>query len=366
MASTYSNLKIQLMTTGENSGTWGNVTNVNLGTAIEEAIVGSADVTFSSGTVTLALTDSNASQTARNLRLNLTGTSGGAQNLIVPGIEKVYLVNNGCADAITVKNASGTGIAVPAGKTMWVYNTGSNVVDAVTHLTSLTLASALPTASGGTGSTSTTYCNLQANVTGTLPVVNGGTGVTGSTGTGSVVLSASPTFTGTPAAPTASAGTNTTQIATTAFVLANGIPSGVITMWSGSIASIPSGWLLCDGTNSTPDLRNRFVVGAGNIYAVGATGGSANATLVSHNHTATSSVTDPQHNHTTFSNATTNQGNGPATYFWSAGDVQGSGTFTSSSASTGISVSTSISTEGSSASNANLPPYYALAYIMKA
>jgi microcystin-dependent protein len=149
-------------------------------------------------------------------------------------------------------------------------------------------------------------------------------------------------------------------------VLANGIPSGVITMWSGSIASIPSGWLLCDGTNSTPDLRNRFVVGAGNIYAVGATGGSANATLVSHNHTATSSVTDPQHNHTTFSNATTNQGNGPATYFWSAGDVQGSGTFTSSSASTGISVSTSISTEGSSASNANLPPYYALAYIMKA
>ena len=164
------------MTTGENSGTWGNVTNVNLGTALEEAIVGSADVTFSSGTVTLALTDSNSTQTARNLRLNLTGTSGGAQNLIVPAIEKVYIVNNGCADAITVKNSGGTGIAVPAGKTMWVYNNGTNVVDVSTHLTSLTLGSALPIASGGTGSTSTTYANLQSNVSGILPIANGGTG----------------------------------------------------------------------------------------------------------------------------------------------------------------------------------------------
>jgi len=181
MASTYSNLKIQLMATGENSGTWGNVTNVNLGTALEEAIVGSADVTFSSGTVTLTLTDSNSTQTARNLRLNLTGTSGGAQNLIVPAIEKVYIVNNGCADAITVKNSTGTGIAVPAGKTMWVYNNGTNVVDVTTHLTSLTLGSALPIASGGTGSTSTTYANLQANVTGVLPITNGGTGTNATT-----------------------------------------------------------------------------------------------------------------------------------------------------------------------------------------
>ena len=147
MASTYSNLKIQLMGTGENSGTWGNVTNVNLGTAIEEAIVGSADVTFSSGTVTLALSDSNSSQAARNLRLNLTGTSGGAQNLIVPAIEKVYIVNNGCADTITVKNTTGTGIAVPAGKTMYVYNNGTSVVDAVTHLSSLTLTTPLPNSS---------------------------------------------------------------------------------------------------------------------------------------------------------------------------------------------------------------------------
>jgi hypothetical protein len=176
MASTYSSLKIQLMGTGENSGTWGNITNTNLGTAIEEAITGSADVTFSSGTVTLTLTDTNSTQAARNLRLNLTGVSGGAQNLIVPAIEKVYIVNNGCADTITIKNSTGTGVAVPAGKTMYVYNTGANVVDAITHFTSLTLASPLPITSGGTGTNSTTYANLEANIFGVLPVANGGTG----------------------------------------------------------------------------------------------------------------------------------------------------------------------------------------------
>lgn len=172
MASTYSSLKIQLMGTGENSGTWGTITNINLGTAIEEAITGSADVTFSSGTVTLTLTDTNSTQTARNLRLNLTGTSGGAQNLIVPSIEKVYIVNNGCADTITVKNATGSGVAVPAGKTMWIYNTGSNVVDVSTHLTSLTLGTPLGVTQGGTGTNLTTFCNLQSNVSGVLPNAN--------------------------------------------------------------------------------------------------------------------------------------------------------------------------------------------------
>jgi hypothetical protein len=184
MASTYSTLKIELIGTGEQSGTWGTTTNTNLGTAIEEAIVGSADVAFSSADVTLTLTDVNTTQAARHVRLNLTGTSGGARNLILGSgcqIDKPYLINNGLADTVTVKNTTGTGIAVPAGKTMWVYNNGTNVVDAVTHLTSLTLGSALPIASGGTGSTSTTFVNLTTNVTGTLPIANGGTGSTSTT-----------------------------------------------------------------------------------------------------------------------------------------------------------------------------------------
>lgn len=175
MASTYSSLKIELIGTGEQAGSWGSTTNVNLGTALEEAIVESADVAFSSADVTLTLTDTNATQTARHLRLNLTGTSGGARNLILGSgcqIEKPYLINNGLADTVTVKNTTGNGIAVPAGKTMWVYNNGTDVVDAVTHLSSLTLATALPISSGGTGTTSTTFVNLATNVTGDLPFSN--------------------------------------------------------------------------------------------------------------------------------------------------------------------------------------------------
>ncbi len=140
------------MGTGDNAGAWGNVTNVNLGTALEESIVGSADVSFSSGDVTLSLTDDNATQPARNLRLNLTGTSGGARNLIVPAIEKLYIINNGLADACTVKVSGQTGVAVPAGKTMFLYNNSTDVVNAMTHLASLTLTTDLAVADGGTGS----------------------------------------------------------------------------------------------------------------------------------------------------------------------------------------------------------------------
>jgi hypothetical protein len=142
MASTYSNLKIQLMGTGENSGTWGNVTNVNLGTAIEQALVETATVTFASATVTLTLTDTNAAQDARALRLNLTGTSGGPQDLVVPAIQKPYIVNNGTADTITVKVSGQTGVAVPAGSSYLLYNNGTDVVNALEGIS---------VTSGGTG-----------------------------------------------------------------------------------------------------------------------------------------------------------------------------------------------------------------------
>lgn len=170
MSSTYSNLKLQLMATGENLATWGNVTNVNLGTAIEEAIVGSADVTFASNNVTLTLSNVNTTQTARNLRLNLIGATGGStRNLVVPSIEKVYIVNNTCADSVVVKTAAGSGITVPAGKSSWVYSNGVDVVDVTTHLSSLTLGTALPVASGGTGANTaaTARSSLSAAKSGT-------------------------------------------------------------------------------------------------------------------------------------------------------------------------------------------------------
>ena len=192
MASTYSDLKIELIGTGDQTGTWGTTTNNNFSVAVSEAITGSADVTFSSTTVTLTLTDTNGAQTARNLRLNLIGTSGGAQNLVVPAIEKLYLINNGCADAITVKTPSGTGIAVPAGKSMFVYNNATNVVDAITHLSSLTLGAALPVASGGTGLTS--LGSGVATWLGTPSSANLASAVTDETGSGALVFGTSPTI----------------------------------------------------------------------------------------------------------------------------------------------------------------------------
>jgi hypothetical protein len=93
--------------------------------------------------------------------------------------------------AVTIKVTGQTGVSIPNGKTVWVYNNGTDVVTAVDHIPSLTLGAALPIASGGTGSTSTTFVDLTTNVTGTLPVANGGTGIT-SFGTGVA------TFLGTP------------------------------------------------------------------------------------------------------------------------------------------------------------------------
>jgi hypothetical protein len=142
----------------------------------------------------------------------------------------------------------------------------------------------------------------------------------------------------------------------------NTFVAGMIMLWSGSSATIPSGWVLCDGSNSTPDLRNRFVVGATSTYAVGATGGSADAIVVSHTHTATSTVTDPGHLHV-IPNASSGSPNGGGPYIAGA-DNAGANRNTNSNT-TGITVATTNSTTGSSGTNANLPPYYALCYIMK-
>jgi len=142
----------------------------------------------------------------------------------------------------------------------------------------------------------------------------------------------------------------------------NAFVAGMIMIWSGSSATIPSGWLLCDGTNSTPDLRNRFVVGATSTYAVGATGGSADAIVVSHTHTAT--VTDSGHTHSTGSTGSTGAYIGDGGAGGNRTYPTGNGGSTTGSSTTGITVSNS--TTGSSGTNANLPPYYALCYIMKA
>ena len=143
------------------------------------------------------------------------------------------------------------------------------------------------------------------------------------------------------------------------------LPSGVILIWSGSTGSIPSGYVICDGSNGTPDLRNSFVLGAGNSYTVGQTGGSTDAIVVSHTHTATSTstVTDPTHTHLSTGNGAPN-GGGAGSALTNGGNSPG---YATAAASTGITVATATSntSTGVSGTNANMPPYYALAYIMK-
>jgi len=145
----------------------------------------------------------------------------------------------------------------------------------------------------------------------------------------------------------------------------NSFVAGMIMLWSGSSATIPTGWLLCNGSSGTPDLRNRFVVGAGSTYAVAATGGSADAIAVAHTHTfsgsgTTSTVGDHQH-------WAGSVGSGSTYGAWySSGNSQTHLTQPAGSHNHTVTVSGTTDSTGSSGTNANLPPYYALAYIMKA
>jgi len=153
------------------------------------------------------------------------------------------------------------------------------------------------------------------------------------------------------------------------------VPIGGIIMWSGSVATIPSSWRLCNGTNGTPNLRDRFIVGAGSGYAVGATGGSANATLVSHSHTGTTDNHNVDHYHVfpgddqlTFANGVagwSSLSNGSFGYDATSTGGGGGKLWRTSGTSNGHTHTFTTSAAGSSATNANLPPYYALAFIMR-
>lgn len=179
MSSTFSSLKFELIGSGEQSGTWGTTTNANIGTAIEQAIVGMATLEaadFTANVCTLTLANTNAAQDARALCLKIDAAALSAASIInVPAIQKPYLVINAAAHAVTVKVSGQTGVAVPAGSRTVVYNDGTDVGNQISWLSSLTLGTALPLASGGTGATSASAArtNLGATTVGsnlfTLP-----------------------------------------------------------------------------------------------------------------------------------------------------------------------------------------------------
>ena len=175
MASQYSQLKIELIGTGDQAGTWGATTNVNLGTAIQEAITGNASVTFASSNAAIALTDTNATQTARNLRLVMGGTITNVQTLFIPAISKQYLIANTLSNSVVISNGSnasptGTTVTVPAGRSVIVFNDGTNVAEAVSYvsdlsvgnlsLSNITLTNPLDVAEGGTGRATLTANNV--------------------------------------------------------------------------------------------------------------------------------------------------------------------------------------------------------------
>jgi len=173
MASTYStNLKIELIPTGAQSGIWGATTNTNLGTALEQAIVGTATCAtgdFVANVATYTLADTNASQTARAFCLNVTATLSAAGTINVPAVQKPYLVFNNSVGgyAVTVKVSGQTGVSIPNGKKAWVYNNGTDVGVAMDYMPTLALGTALPTGSGGTGQSTYTAGDMTYYASGT-------------------------------------------------------------------------------------------------------------------------------------------------------------------------------------------------------
>jgi len=246
MPSTFStNLKLELIATGEQSGTWGITTDTNLGTLLEESICGIGNVTMADADTTITIAN-GASSTARKVILVLSGTLTANRSLIVPNINKTYIISNMTTGgfAVTVKNSTGTGISVPNGQNRLVYNDSTNVNEAINSFGNVTVngtltygGTTIPSSTTGTGSlvlstspslttpnlgtpsaailTNATGLPLTTGVTGTLPVASGGTGVTSSTGTGSVVLSNSPSIT-TPSFTSPNLGTPSSGILTNA------------------------------------------------------------------------------------------------------------------------------------------------------
>ena len=261
MAATTGQLGLVTPTQGTLSGTWGDTVNngiteyVNIAIAGTLSFAGDGAITLSNTTGTSSATNIG-STTAQYMVIRVTGTLTTTKVITAPSYSKIYLVDNAATGgSVTIKASGQTGVTVTTGTRVFVYYNGTDYV----------------AAAGG-------LINLASGVTGTLPVANGGTGTTTSTGTGNTVLSASPTLTGTPLAPTAALNTNTTQIATTAFVQTQigAISSGVTSV----TASAP----LASSGGTTPNITLSGALpiangGTGNIYGAATSVATTNFTI---------------------------------------------------------------------------------------
>lgn len=195
MPSSYtSSLRLTLPATGELNGTWGTTVNTGITQLVDTAVAGYVSIAMSDADYTLSAAN-GATDEARNMFVDMTGTLTAARNVICPTAEKLYFFKNSTTGgyALTLKTSGGTGISVPNGKSMVLMCDGTNVIDATSHMSSLTLASALPVASGGTGATSLTANNvLLGNGTSAVQAVAPGTSGNVLTSNGSTWQSTTP------------------------------------------------------------------------------------------------------------------------------------------------------------------------------
>jgi len=257
MASTYSStLRIELIGDGDQSGIWGQTTNNNLGTLLEQAITGVVTITMVDANY--VLTNYNGvSDEARNAVIIATGTNSAQRDIIAPLVEKIYTVKNSTVGgyAIRIIGASGTGITIPNGVTTSVFCDGSNFY------------------SLQVGTTGNETINGNLTVTGTTTL---GGALSGTTATFSGAISAvSPTFTGTPLATTAPNGTSTTQIATTAFVqnTITALTLGTMATQNANNVSITGGSI---SGISLSSLTSPLAVASGGTGTTSTTGTGAN------------------------------------------------------------------------------------------
>ena len=328
MASSYSALKIELIATGEQVNVWGSTTNTNLGTALEEAIVGRTVASFTTdGNLTIDLTNTNTTQVARHYILSLTSTGAltATRDLIVPSIDKPYIIENNTtgAQSIRVKTTAGTGITVPNGKTAMVYANSTNVVSAVSYIPALSIDTAtLATAAIATAAIAAGTATFSA-ATITTATINGGT-ITGITdlavadgGTGLSTLTANNVILGNGAsAPTFVApGTSGNLLTSNGTTWASTAPAAPTPDFASGTrigfqqTAAPTGWTK-DTTAAINDSILRLVTGS-----VTPSGGSVafstwNAQTVTGG-TTLSTAQMPSHSHTYPAN-TTQSGSGTA------------------------------------------------------
>jgi hypothetical protein len=264
MASTYSpNLQITLMATGDQAGNWGNTTNTNLGTLIEQAISGGVSVSCSGGTTDIGSMTSGADAVPRNMYLTLTGTGGGT--VTCPTNSKLYFVYNSTSAAITFKTVAGTGISIPASATYALYCNGTNVVNAVSANSITGVSPANPTAVLGltaVNGSAITFMRSDAAPALDVSIVPTWTGAhtwsSTTTFNGTLAGTAIPTYLTTylasPAAiggTTAAAGTFTTLVAKKAYTVPVALgTAGVITTSCAPDCS-QSNVFYCTATNGT-------------------------------------------------------------------------------------------------------------------